>query len=460
MKTLQQGSIGTEAFYHERDRRTEEYIGGQVEDACAICVSIDEAAASTPAGQLLLLGLANQLVRVHRRIVFVLQRPGIRLAARVPFAVPTLGETLLKTCSEIDPWGCFSVQAQPPTAVSVAVGIGEGVGSGYDWYLGADRALAYLDQRACPLRADYPGTLRGSALASCLGAAAVFRGHLGMDVAPRTLSAWNLREGALATPGPDDLAMLNVGRALMVGAGAIGSALAYWLYAMGVGGEWVTLDKDRVELHNTNRGLLFTASDAGWPGGWPVGEGGFKSNIISAYLPGDAVVGWYHETEETKALYDVILALANEHDVRTQIAQRNAPVVLHATTGSTWLSQLHRHIAGRDDCIRCRTRDVLQARFACSTAPVAVEAGQPSRDAALPFLSAASGLMLATALQRLQAGELHDNPWNDWRWDFASTHKMSTGGRRRCLSGCCIWLPAPVRRKINVRTRWAGLDVG
>ena len=241
-----------------------------------------------------------------------------------------------------------------------------------------------------------------------------------------------------AAPGPDDLERLDVGSVLLVGAGAVGSALAYWLYSMGVGGEWTALDADHIKLYNTNRGMLFTARDAGWPSGIQYGQERRKIDVVADYLPGRSYPEWYHKAQVTAKKFDLILVLANEYDVRTRVAQRSAPAVLHATTGATRLSQLHRHIADRDDCIRCRTNDIHQGKFACSTVSTSTSTAQSSGDRALPFLSAASGLMLAMALQRFQVSELQQDPWNDWRWDFASNHKMSRGGQRQCTDDCPI----------------------
>ncbi len=425
-------------FYRERDRRTTEYINGQTGDTHYIRIGVGNDAATSSAGQFLILSLANLLARVHREIIFIVEQPATELTASVPFARPSLGDTLIKTCKEIDPWGSFTIRTQRPQAPGISIGIGEDPGLGFDWYLGADRALAYLQKEPCPLATSIRGTLRGCALAACLGAAAVFRETLGMTVVPRVLSAWNLREGSKATPGPDDLELLDMGSVLLVGAGAVGSALAYWLYSMGVGGRWTTLDKDHIELHNTNRCMLFTARDAGWPEGIRSGQGKQKIDVVAEYLPGCSYPEWYHEARITRNEFDLILVLANDHDVRTRVAQRLAPVVLHATTGTAWLSQLHRHIAGRDDCIRCRTHDIRPGTFACSTGPAPISAVKASEDRALPFLSAASGLMLATALQRHQVSELQEDPWNDWRWDFASAYKMSSGGQRQCTDSCPI----------------------
>jgi hypothetical protein len=140
------------------------------------------------------------------------------------------------------------------------------------------------------------------------------------------------------------------------------------------------------------------------------------------------------------------------------MAQRRSVVALHATTSHDWMATLHRHVAGIDDCIRCRTRDMRTPEFACSTAQVEDVATGEKRDASLPFLSAASGLMLATALQKLQRGELSTGDINEWRWDFGSAFKMARSGRRECLAGCDIRsTPIDVLRRINENSRWKSL---
>jgi hypothetical protein len=201
--------------------------------------------------------------------------------------------------------------------------------------------------------------------------------------------------------------------------------------------------------------MLFTPGHSGWRGKVPL----YKAVVASKYLPNSqAHTCLYHncaEVKETK--FDLILALANEYDVRTRLAQRKCAITMHATTGENWLSELHRHILGKDDCLRCRTQDIKAPTFGCSTSnlPTALESSAP--DAALPFLSAASGLMLATALHRLQHGDLKDGAINNWRWDFESSHKMASSGIRRCLDDCHITPPAPLRHKLNNGTRWAHL---
>jgi hypothetical protein len=214
------------------------------------------------------------------------------------------------------------------------------------------------------------------------------------------------------------------------------------------------VDRDEVALHNTNRGLVFTPTDAGWPDGSPRR----KAELLATFIRGSVSdISWYHESSLVGQDYDVVLGLANDHEVRHLIASRNNTVTLHGTTGANWLSQLHRHITGLDDCIWCRAGEIKAPAFQCSTGEVKVPGGSKT-DAALPFLSAASGLMLATALQRLQLGELANQDRNDWRWDFDSTYRMASSSFRRCREGCSRTQPADIRRKINEKCRWRALD--
>lgn len=438
-------------FYQQRDLRTREYIGNERFDAPPVHVATDSRTVESTSGQLALLALANQLARVHRRITFSLPSSPVPLCVPYPFSRSTLADTLLAMVRRIDPCGDFRIGN--PTGLHVSIGIGANLSSQFDWYIGADRALATLSTSPAEFSA-FPSTLRGAALASCLGAAAVLRTVVGLESKSRTVSCWNYAEGGAAAPGPAEIEILDVGRVLMVGAGAVAAALVHWLIVFGIEGEWTIVDKDLVALHNTNRGLLFMPADAGWPDG----PRRSKAELLASFISGSKwAPEWYHESELVNRDHDVVLGLANDHDVRHYIASRNATVTLHATTGRNWLSQLHRHITGLDDCIWCRAGEVTEPIFACSTGDVPLPAGERT-DAALPFLSAASGLMLATALQRLQSGELANDECNDWRWDFDSTHRMASAGFRKCREACSRILPPSVRREINRKSRWANLD--
>jgi hypothetical protein len=68
-------------------------------------------------------------------------------------------------------------------------------------------------------------------------------------------------------------------------------------------------------------------------------------------------------------------------------------------------------------------------------------------------------MTLATALQRLESGELASDTRNDWRWDFASDYRMTSGRHRPCADGCPTALHPEIRARVVAGTRWAHLVV-
>jgi hypothetical protein len=104
--------------------------------------------------------------------------------------------------------------------------------------------------------ADSEATVLGAALAACLAAAALFGHQHRGRVAPRRVSLWDFSEGDQAAAGPNQLGPIDVGDVLVVAAGAVGSALCYWLAELRVIGRWSIVDGDWVEVHNTNRRQL------------------------------------------------------------------------------------------------------------------------------------------------------------------------------------------------------------
>lgn len=107
---------------------------------------------------------------------------------------------------------------------------------------------------------------------------------------------------------------------------------------------------------------------------------------------------------------DIVLALANDRGVRSALQARQPTYLLHATTSANWQAQVHRHVAGLDDCIDCRIPPEAP-RLQCSTSALQSQAGRRA-DPALPFLSGSAALMLAVLLARLQEESLVGLPYN------------------------------------------------
>lgn len=441
-----------ERFYCERDLRTSDYLENNSPMTARVSLHVSTDACETQSGQLLLLALVNQLARIHRELRFVLVAPDTPLLTPSLCGATTLGDEVCRLATRIDPFGKFYLDSERSPPSQVSLGLGAYCRRDLAWYLGFNRCIASLDTQPCQAGNNTSADLRGASLAATLGAAAAAKAALNIHTMPTILSAWNFRSGIDADAGPAELPPIDVGRGLMIGAGAVASAAVYWLTQWGNISSWTIIDHDRIELHNTNRGLLFFPEDAGWPHSCPAS----KVSCLSRYLEKTvAVDNWYDQASESQQSFDTVLVLANERDVRSIVSSRNDPIQLQATTGQSWLSQLHRHIAGSDDCVRCRTSDIRPPELACGTAPTAT-ADQPSRpDSALPFLSAASGLMLIGALQRLQHGDLDKDRKNIWSWDFRNARSMARAAHCSCRDDCSTVLSLQARREIAKTTRWA-----
>ena len=442
-----------ERFYQARDRRTIQYLDGE-HSPYLVPVSVHAGwdVCCTRAGQLLLVSMANQMARVHRHLRFSLADPDSPLQTHSLCNRQTLGGEIEAICKRIDPYGSFVVDGPSSVFSQVAIGVGEDCPPQLAWYLGYDRSIARLARRRCRLGRSGTADLRGAALAAIIGAATAFKAAIRMETVPVSVSSWNLKTGIDADPGPSAIPMVDVGRALMVGVGAVGSAAMYWLANWGNASAWTVVDADVVTLDNTNRCLLFFPDDAGWPDGVPAR----KVTCAAKRVPNvTAVRQWYDQAPAPPHPFDTVVVLANERDVRTRISVRNDPIQFQATTGRSWMSQLHRHIVGRDDCVRCRMDDIRDPQMTCGEAPIDGAEDSAGPDAALPFLSAASGLMLVSALQRLQGGDFGQSRLNTWRWDFRSTYEVATSGQHLCQRGCSTLLPRDVRNQINSATRWA-----
>ena len=434
------------AFYQERDQRTREIApAADVALARPIGLRVGEDAASTRAGQIAALAAINMLSRVHRTIH--IEAPTAPLLARPIVDAPDLAAALLLTARSVDPCGQFELG--PPPGTAATIGIGVRVPLGCIVYAGARGACGVIDTSAVAIDQD---ALLGAGLSACLACAAVFRavvlGQAGA-IARKTVSAWNVGEDGEAASGPAVLPLLDVGDVWMIGGGAVGSAVGYWLREFGNLGRWIVIDGDTVKLHNTNRSLLFLPAHAGWGGS----SSKMKAGIVAEALRGRAVEDWLDAwTATDPGRPDLVLPLANEHGARHAVAALGLEVVLHATTSRLGAAQLHRHVADADDCVTCRMPGTETVTLGCSAAPVLV--GQSPIDAALPFMSGGAGLLLVAALHQLQQGGLLSETYNQRSIDFLSPHRMTQRNERKCHSRCVTTIDRRVRARLNAGRRW------
>jgi hypothetical protein len=428
-----------EEFYRQRDRRTIQLGGHADRLGTPIAVYVGADAAASRAGQTCLLALVDLLARVHRHLD--LHIPPVTLPDGT-----SLADAAAAVAYAINP----HIDLGPAVADAPSIAIGTGTAA-CTWHVGARGWLAILDRQPVDLT-DQDCTIWGAMLAACLGSAATYWHVHDQRLAPIRLSLWDLRE----SEGPNRSCPLDVGNVVVIGAGAVGAGLAYWLSVVGIVGNWTWVDRDRVELHNTNRSMGYTAADTGWPAAT---VGGYKAKLAAALCGAEHYVGWYHEWMDTQpARPDLILNLANGRGVRHAIGQRTEPILLHASTSREYTAELHRHLPTYDQCIACRFPDPCEPLFKCSTAPAPPLEHEESADAALPFLSATAGLVLAAALAQLPDGPLITGRPNHWRIHLAPDTRLTQSVHWSCSKDCAAVQPRQVRQAINAGRRWASLD--
>lgn len=400
---VEQRATDRDRFYAARDLRTTEYVGGDTSWVeRPVGLAIGGPASETRAGQMAFLAQVNMAVRLHRRLVLVV--PQVSLVAQSLAPARDLREAAEATARAINPFIELSLVSPSRFRDLPSIAIGRVSRASPTLWMGADGCLATLSSELQPFDGS-DGSLFGAAFGSCLSAAALTALATGNQIPMVQASLLNFEDGALAKPGGRDVALpIDVGDVLVVGAGAVASAFLYWIREFGQTGRWIVVDRDQLLLHNTNRGLGTLANHTEWEG-----EPQDKAPAAAGLVGAESRVAWYDEWLSTELDWkpDFVLPLANDRDVRRAIGVRGEPMLIHATTGRDWTAEFHRHVEDVDECIACRFPDAApNPAFACSSGQVVdIQSGRPN-DAALPFLSAASGLMLARSLSMHASSEL------------------------------------------------------
>ena len=203
--------VERKSFYRERDARTLDYLERDLTADGIVSVEAGDDACFTPAGQLVLVTLVNQLMRAHREVHVSVSDPDAKMLTPSVCGGRTLGDEMVTLASQIDPYGHFRLEALSGRTAEVSIGVGEACQAGLDWYLGFDRCMAELATRPVSLGRGTSADLRGAGAAAVLGASTTMKAILGIRNVARRISVWNFREGDAADGGPPELPSLDVG---------------------------------------------------------------------------------------------------------------------------------------------------------------------------------------------------------------------------------------------------------
>lgn len=427
-------------FYSQRDNRTAIQIENlEFYAVQPIEIWLDPVCSNLPALQEIALLISNLTARWARHIVVRLPA-GVSLTEnlrRDDFSL--LAERVLSEMQAADPFGDFSVldyastgkgNGENPLRVFVGswsnVSVVEPAITEDDYFIDAS-GWSVFGRRGKGFTEFVQGqtSVPATALAASLGAADLFKravGHACGEWMP-DIFVWNVWEQKFSNtefavsaaraqqntkyPVSRDL---DVGRTLLAGVGAIGSALVYLMDFINLSGEIVFLDRDRVETSNLNRSPLFNIMHAV--------EDWEKTRIAAGYLSRHKIKlseknGTWHEHAAQISLepFDQWISLTNEDGAWALVPYLLPPVVLHGTTTSGWGFGAGRHLPRREDCTLCRMpRPEIKFRGVCAQGEILnsdANAQKVAATASLPFLSAASAALLLAEVIKLRASMSH-----------------------------------------------------
>lgn len=408
--------MNADEFYALRDHRTSSCLSGLTDyQSAQAWIGIDATAATDFASQLSFMLAVNLSARWCRGLK--IDAPSVpidsRLVKLLPHPESSLDRAAIALAKAVDPFGSFSAGPAGPTDPHLLIGP-SGAGNaicvaGLGWEVLVGGEVHRARQPANSAHAV------GGALAGCVGAALLMRAALGEEVhgISARLSAWNFRGGEAALPGPR-AASGGLGEVLLVGCGAVGSAMAFLLPLLGLSARFTLVDGDLVDVSNLNRSPIFLIGDVGLP----------KPEVVQRYLSrhgarAQSVAKWFDEAVADGSIFsarpDVVVPAANDRDVRHSIQHQLPPVQVYGATNRDWQAFLGRHVPLREDCLACRYPKPQTADdppMACSVGSISTPAFAASEhaDAALPFLSAAAAVLAVAELAKVSLQEVPSNP--------------------------------------------------
>ena len=274
-ETMKEGLASAEAFYRQRDNRTNLVVANLAAYAQReVEIVVDPHSATRPAVQVMALLAANLTARWARNVRVVVPEVALYMHfRRGRYAL--LSDRITAEMRAADPFGNFRVEESngKTDGHSLRLLIGDfahGVAScAEDFVINAAGWSAMGRRGAGVVTASMPpATIAAAGLAAALGVADIFKRAIGHapahwlpDYCWSTWSHQLQREPFVEAQAPL-VEQLDLGKTLLAGVGAIGSAFVYLADLLPLRGALTLLDRDAVETSNLNRSPLFTATDA------------------------------------------------------------------------------------------------------------------------------------------------------------------------------------------------------
>jgi hypothetical protein len=382
-----------QGWLNERNDRSLRYAGRVLPQDRPILLRLPSESARSYDGQVSVIVAATLLSRMTPAVAFDV--PAVDIAAPLPWTGSKLPDRLCEIAFAADPGGAFEARGARDGDYILTFGKSQSVatvhGSGWNAFVG-------------PSESSLPDSLElnpiGPALASIVAVARLFALQMKPLDGPHLLNAFNWKN-EIAHPGMNFDATRDLGSIWSIGTGSVGTAALYFLTLATHQFSSALFDMDFAKIHNLDRSPIFTARDADLQTK--------KVHATAAYLRSLGVRDVTPEPEpldksdiwlsRQAGMPDIVIAAANERDVRSLIERSMPPLQIYGTTGANWEASVIRHIPLVDACSCCLfPPNTQELPTVCATGETKSPTGGEAVDAALPFLSFAAGLMAAAEI--------------------------------------------------------------
>ena len=442
-------------WYRLRDDRQMRYAGRVLAHDRPIVISLDPAYARTFSGQVAGIVAANLFARMTPNLAF--HALNVEIVRPLPWAGRGLADFMLSIARAADPYAEFSIRAPSDDDYVLALGRGPSPACvhGSGWY-------AFMGSGTSPIPDVADPNPIGPAFAVIAAAGRLYGRGLGPLNGPHLFNTFRWNDELEKQPLPF-AGNAEVGRIWTVGTGSVGTAALYFLTLVTHRFSSVTFDMDEVKTENLDRSPIFVATDAS--------QKLNKSDVTTAYLKSVGVADAIAErdpldisrrwSERQPGEPDLVVAAANERNVRYIIEQCCPPLQIYGTTGANWVASVIRHVPLVEACSCCVfPPEANQATMKCAEGKVFDATAGNEVDAALPFLSFAAGLMAAAEVLK---AVLPGYPFTPNRAVFSTAPEieprftlLTAPERVRCV---CQDRSANVHRRMIGGTRYENLSV-
>ncbi len=392
-----------EVFYAERDNRTNLNLP-QPAEPVKIAITISPGWVNSVDGQLTLYWLASLVSRMGRRFnqLQIWLPPGIsHIPCLIPgVTAPHFFAAIGAHLREADPYGSYRA-VELPTEGSFVISIGDMAGATPGLIVRPNGWSAAVAEAGTLSSSKAPSLSNpiGAALAASLGAAEIYR-HFNQSNLPGYPARFPLWVSALrsaVTYSPEEAAswsdeplvpdVINFGRCMVVGAGALGGNALVILGAFpGLQGHFDVVDPDKVEYSNLNR-MVEALKDH---------KGTFKADLAVASLCGTSATAIAHNdtyerlqssggTSLPVESYDLVLTGVDQMVTRAFVQSGWPRYLINAgTRGFAWSVSTH-PIEKQSACIGCLAGK-SQHSYMDLQAPLGCAIGLPTQPIKVPVM--------------------------------------------------------------------------